>query len=357
LSISEGHEKYMSRCLTLALKGLGNTAPNPMVGCVIVYENRIIGEGYHANFGGPHAEVIAIKSVSNHSLLGKSTLYVNLEPCTHYGKTPPCTRLIIEKKIPVVITGTLDPNPLVSGKGIQALKREGVNVITDILKEDCLHLNRRFFTFFLKKRPYIILKWAQTKDGFIDVDRKEDKPAAITWITNEACRRLVHKWRAEEQAILVGSGTIIRDNPKLTVRTWPGRNPLRLVIDREGKLSGDIHLLDSSSETVVFTNVPLSNKSGLKYILLDKEKSIIQSVLDFLHSINVQSVMVEGGKILIDEFLRQDSWDEARVFTGDKIFGMGVPAPEIRSQPLEVSDFAGNILRIYKNKESLQVVC
>jgi diaminohydroxyphosphoribosylaminopyrimidine deaminase/5-amino-6-(5-phosphoribosylamino)uracil reductase len=353
LSISKGHEKYMSRCLTLALKGLGSTAPNPMVGCVIVYENRIIGEGYHADFGGPHAEVMAIKSVSDHSLLGKSTLYVNLEPCSHYGKTPPCTRLIIEKKIPAVITGTVDPNPLVSGKGIQALKGEGINVITDILKEECLHLNRRFFTFFLKKRPYIILKWAQTKDGFIDVDRKDDEPAVITWITNEACRRLVHKWRAEEQAILVGSRTIIRDNPRLTVRNWPGMNPLRLVIDREGKISGDMHILDGSSETIVFTNVPSGDKSGLKYVLLDKKKSIIQSVLDFLHTINIQSVMVEGGKILIDEFLRQDSWDEARVFTGDKIFGSGVPAPEIRSEPLEVNNFAGNILSIYKNRNSM----
>lgn len=342
----------MSRCLTLAAKGLGSTAPNPMVGCVIVYGNRIIGEGYHANFGGPHAEVMAIKSVSDHSLLGKSTLYVNLEPCSHYGKTPPCTKLIIEKKIPAVIIGTVDPNPVVSGNGIQALKREGINVITDILKVDCLHLNRRFFTFFLKKRPYIILKWAQTKDGFIDVDRKENEIATITWITNEACRRLVHKWRAEEQAILVGSGTVIRDNPRLTVRNWPGKNPLRLVIDRGGKLSGDLHILDGSTETIVFTHVPSSNKSGLKYILLDKEKNILQAVLDYLHTINVQSVMVEGGKILIDEFLRQDTWDEARVFTGDKTFGRGVPAPEIRSEPLEVNAFAGNIIRIYKNKES-----
>jgi diaminohydroxyphosphoribosylaminopyrimidine deaminase / 5-amino-6-(5-phosphoribosylamino)uracil reductase len=351
------NEKYMRRCLALAARGLGSTAPNPMVGCVIMYENKIIGEGYHGYFGGPHAEVMAVKSVSNHSLLRRSTLYVNLEPCSHYGKTPPCTNLIIEKKIPAVIIGTVDPNPVVCGNGIQALKREGIDVITDTLKEECIDLNKRYFTFLNKKRPYIILKWAQTKDGFIDAERKENERGKITWITNEACRRLVHKWRAEEQAILVGSGTAIKDNPRLTVRYWQGKNPLRLVIDRQGRLSANLHILDGSAGTIVFTNVPSGNSHGLTYILLDKEKNVLQTVLDFLYTSNIQSVIVEGGKILIDEFLRHDVWDEARIFTGNSIFEKGVAAPEIRTEPVEVIDFAGNILRIYKNKESLKALC
>jgi diaminohydroxyphosphoribosylaminopyrimidine deaminase/5-amino-6-(5-phosphoribosylamino)uracil reductase len=351
LSISTGHEKYIRRCLVLAEKGLGSTSPNPMVGCVIVYENRIIGEGYHSFFGGPHAEVIAIKNVSDHSLLPKSTLYVNLEPCSHWGKTPPCTRLIIEKKIPAVLIGTIDPNPVISGNGIQALKSEGINVRTDILKEECIHLNRRFFTFYYKKRPYIILKWAQTKDGFIDVIREENETGKIIWITNEACRRLVHKWRSEEQAILVGSGTVIKDNPRLTTRNWQGKNPLRLVIDREGRLSGKLHILDGSAETIVFTNVPSGNNPGLRYIMLEKDKDVLQDILDFLYSINIQSVIVEGGRRLINEFIKQNLWDEGRVFTGNKTFGKGVQAPEIGSEPVEVNEFAGNLLRIYKNKE------
>ncbi len=353
MSISERHEKYISRCLALAAKGLGSTAPNPMVGCIIVYGDRIIGEGYHAIFGGPHAEVRAVKNVSDHSLLRKSTLYVNLEPCSHWGKTPPCTKLIIEKEIPAVIVGTVDPNPVVCGNGIQALKREGINVITDILKEDCIHLNRRFFTFFIKKRPYIILKWAQTKDGFIDVEREEKETGKINWITNDACRRLVHKWRTEEQAILVGSGTVIKDNPRLTVRNWQGKNPLRMVIDREGRVSGNLHILDGSAETIVFTNVPSGNSPGLNYKLLDKEKDVMKDILDFLYSINIQSVIVEGGRILLNEFIKQNLWDEARIFTGNKTFGKGVRAPEINSEPLELNEFAGNILRIYTNKESL----
>jgi len=347
----------MRRCLALAAKGLGRTAPNPIVGCVIVYENKIIGEGYHGYFGGPHAEVMAVKSVSNHSLLRKSTLYVNLEPCSHHGKTPPCTNLIVEKKIPAIIIGTVDPNPIVCGNGIQILKKEGIDVITDILKEECIDLNKRFFTFFIKKRPYIILKWAQTKDGFIDVERKENERRRITWITNEACRRLVHKWRAEEQAILVGSGTVIKDNPRLTVRYWHGKNPLRVVIDREGRLPGDLHILDGSAGTIVFTNIPSVDKPGLNYILLDKEKNILQTVFDFLYASNIQSVIVEGGKLLIDEFLRQDIWDEARVFTGNSVFGKGVEAPQIRIEPVEIIDFAGNILEIYKNKESQKALC
>ncbi len=352
MSISDEHEKYMRRCLELAAKGLGSTAPNPMVGCVIVHKDRIIGEGFHRIYGGPHAEVIAINSVLDITLLTDSVLYVNLEPCSHFGKTPPCTGLICEKNIPAVISGTLDPNPIVSGKGIQFLKEKGMNVVTDILKAECINLNKRFFTFHMKKRPFIILKWAQTKDCFIDVDRQEHGTKRITWITDEASRRLVHKWRAEEQAILVGSRTVMMDNPRLTTRNWPGKNPLRLVIDREGSLSGNLKILDGSVETVIFTYKPKRDQTNLKYFLLDRNKDSISTVLEFLYTNNIQSLIVEGGKMLIDEFLRQEIWDEARVFTGNVTFGKGIPAPVLLSEPVEQFEFAESLLKIYKNSDS-----
>lgn len=342
----------MRRCLELAVKGLGSTAPNPMVGCVIVHKDRIIGEGFHRMYGGPHAEVMAINSVLDITLLTDSVLYVNLEPCSHFGKTPPCTGLICEKNIPAVISGTLDPNPIVSGKGIQFLKEKGMNVVTDILKAECINLNKRFFTFHMKKRPFIILKWAQTKDCFIDVDRQEHGTKRITWITDEASRRLVHKWRAEEQAILVGSRTVMMDNPRLTTRNWPGKNPLRLVIDREGSLSGDLKILDGSVETVIFTYKPKRDQTNLKYFLLDRNKDSISTVLEFLYTNNIQSLIVEGGKMLIDEFLRQEIWDEARVFTGNVTFGKGIPAPVLLSEPVEQFEFAESLLKIYKNSDS-----
>ena len=342
----------MRRCLELAAKGLGSTAPNPMVGCVIVHKDRIIGEGFHRIYGGPHAEVIAINSVLDMTLLTDSVLYVNLEPCSHFGKTPPCTGLICEKNIPAVISGTLDPNPIVSGKGIQFLKEKGMNVVTDILKAECINLNKRFFTFHMKKRPFIILKWAQTKDCFIDVDRQEHGTKRITWITDEASRRLVHKWRAEEQAILVGSRTVMMDNPRLTTRNWPGKNPLRLVIDREGSLSGNLKILDGSVETVIFTYKPKRDQTNLKYFLLDRNKDSISTVLEFLYTNNIQSLIVEGGKMLINEFLRQEIWDEARVFTGNVTFGKGIPAPVLLSEPVEQFEFAESLLKIYKNSDS-----
>jgi len=342
----------MRRCLELAAKGLGSTAPNPMVGCVIVHKDRIIGEGFHRIYGGPHAEVIAINSVLDITLLTDSVLYVNLEPCSHFGKTPPCTGLICEKNIPAVISGTLDPNPIVSGKGIQFLKEKGMNVVTDILKAECINLNKRFFTFHMKKRPFIILKWAQTKDCFIDVDRQEHETKRIAWITDEASRRLVHKWRAEEQAILVGSRTVMMDNPRLTTRNWPGKNPLRLVIDREGSLYGNLKILDGSVETVIFTYKPKRNQTNLKYFLLDRNKDSISTVLEFLYTNNIQSLIVEGGKMLIDEFLRQEIWDEARVFTGNVTFGKGIKAPVLLSEPVEQFEFAESLLKIYKNSDS-----
>jgi diaminohydroxyphosphoribosylaminopyrimidine deaminase/5-amino-6-(5-phosphoribosylamino)uracil reductase len=338
--------------MELASKGLGRTAPNPLVGCVIVHKNRIIGEGYHRLFGGPHAEVMAISCVQDLSVLLDSALYVNLEPCPHFGKTPPCVDLISEKGIPLVVAGTIDPNPIVAGKGIQILKEKGIRVISDVLKSECVQLNKRFFTFHRKKRPYIILKWAQTKDNFIDLTRKENGAGRITWITDEASRRLVHKWRAEEQAILVGSRTVVMDNPRLTTRNWPGNSPIRLVIDRKGILSGNLHILDDSAETVIFTFVPKQDQTHLRYFKLEKDKDIISTVLEYLYDKNIQSLIVEGGKLLIDEFLRHNTWDEARVFTGNITFRDGITAPLIQYEPINLIEFSESILNIYKNPDS-----
>lgn len=342
----------MRRCLELAARGSGKTAPNPMVGCVIVHNNRIIGEGYHRLFGGPHAEVMAIGSVQNPSILADSVLYVNLEPCPHFGKTPPCVDLISERKIPLVITGTTDPNPIIAGKGIQILQEKGTQVISDILNKECVHLNRRFFTYHLKKRPYIILKWAQTKDNFIDLKSKNNDEGGITWITDEASRRLVHKWRSEEQAILVGSRTVLKDNPRLTTRNWPGKSPLRIVIDRNGILSGNLHILDGSVETVIFTFKHKKDQRNIKYYKPDRDKDVIPSMLEYLYNENIQSLIVEGGKILIDEFLHQNVWDEVRVFTGNKTFGEGVPAPIMPYEPVNQIEFSESILKVFKNPGS-----
>jgi diaminohydroxyphosphoribosylaminopyrimidine deaminase/5-amino-6-(5-phosphoribosylamino)uracil reductase len=343
---------FMNRCLELARKGLGHTAPNPMVGCVIVHQDHIIGEGYHRSFGGPHAEVNAIQSVKDPVKLKDSILYVNLEPCSHFGKTPPCTRLIMDAEIPKIVIGVTDPNSVVAGEGIRQLDGNGREVIKDVLKEESIKLNRRFFTFHLKKRPYIILKWAQTIDSFIDVFRGDDERNKINWITDETSRILVHKWRAEEQAILIGSVTAVTDNPRLTARVWPGKNPVRLVIDREGRLPGHLHILDGSVETLVFTRVKKQDKTNLKYVTLDQKKDVIPALLEYLYSINIQSVMVEGGKLLLDTFINVGLWDEARIFTGNKTFGRGIPAPIISTGPEQQFKFSESDVTIYKNPES-----
>jgi len=244
---------FMQRCLDLALLGIGDVAPNPMVGCVIVHEGIVIGEGYHEKYGGPHAEVNAILSVKNPELLAHSTLYVSLEPCAHFGKTPPCSDLIIKNQIPKVVIGTVDPFAEVSGKGIERMRKSGIEVEVGVLEKKCRNLNRRFFTFHEKKRPYIILKWAQTLDGFIDTDRTETQHP--TWITNALSKRLVHKQRSEESAILIGTNTAEYDNPALTVREWTGSQPIRMVIDRLGRLDSSLQIFDGIVPTWVFTGI------------------------------------------------------------------------------------------------------
>jgi diaminohydroxyphosphoribosylaminopyrimidine deaminase / 5-amino-6-(5-phosphoribosylamino)uracil reductase len=329
------HEQYMQRCLELALLGLGNVAPNPLVGCVITYQDKIIGEGYHQGFGKAHAEVNAINSVEDQSLLPHSTLYVNLEPCCHFGKTPPCTNLIIHKAIKRVIIGCSDPFGEVAGKGISTLKDHGVDVTVDVLGEDSRQLNKRFFTFQEKKRPFIILKWAQTADGFIDAPRHPLSGIRPAWITSEKLRMLVHKWRSEEPSILVGTNTALRDDPQLNVRAWSGKQPLRLVIDRQLKLPQYLKLFDNSSPTIVFNEIKDEKLGNTEWIKIPCEQdNNLWPILQVLYSRGIQSVFVEGGQKLFQSFIEQGLWDEARVFQGPQFFGQGVRAPSIKPSSL-----------------------
>lgn len=273
------HEYFIARCIELAKNGFGTTYPNPMVGSVIVYDGQIIGEGWHRKAGEAHAEVNAIRSVKDPSVLDKATIYVSLEPCSHFGKTPPCCDLIIENKIPNVVIGTVDSNIKVAGNGIKRLKEAGANVIVGILEKECHELNQRFFTFNEKKRPYIILKWAQTQDGFIaPLEKKEQKPV---WITNSYSRQLVHKWRAEEQAILVGTQTVIDDNPQLNTRDWEGNNPIRVVIDQNNRVPKTAHVFDNQLKTIVFSkyNVMLASENII-YESIDFQQNIAQQILE-----------------------------------------------------------------------------
>jgi len=325
-------QKFMQRCLDLALLGMGDVAPNPMVGCVIVHDGTIIGEGYHQKIGGPHAEVNAIGSVQNPELLTKSTLYVSLEPCTHFGKTPPCSDLIIKKQIPHVVIGTIDPFVKVAGKGIERMQAVGIKVEVGVLEKECRELNRRFFTFHEKMRPYILLKWAQTLDGFIDTDRTETQHP--TWITNALAKRLVHKQRSEESSILIGTNTAEFDNPALTVREWTGNQPIRMVIDHTGRLDADLHIFDNKAETWVFTGIEKADSGNLKYILLDFDRDILPQLLSELYKRGILSVVVEGGSILLNSFLQDGFWDEAFVYTGNQFFGKGVEAPRITGETI-----------------------
>jgi diaminohydroxyphosphoribosylaminopyrimidine deaminase/5-amino-6-(5-phosphoribosylamino)uracil reductase len=342
-------ETYMNRCLDLARLGLGNTAPNPLVGSVIVHDGYIIGEGFHYQFGGSHAEVNAVNSVKDKSLLRNSVLYVNLEPCSHTGKTPPCADMIINTGIPEVVIGTADPNPLVSGNGIKKLQNSGIRVVAGILQDPCHTLNRRFITFHTRRRPYIILKWAQTSDGFIDVLRENPGISQPTWISNEISRILVHKWRSEEQAILVGTQTATMDNPQLNVREWPGNSPVRMVIDRKLALSKKLNLFDNTHTTIVFNEVINLQEGQTHYVRLDFDGNMIASLLSYLYEKEIQSVLVEGGRMLIDSFIQANLWDEARVFIGNKQFGAGVSAPEILTVKPEEIRIREDVLMLYRN--------
>lgn len=339
----------MQRCLDLANMGRGNTGTNPMVGAVIVYDGKIIGEGYHKKYGELHAEANAINSVKDKSLLNKSTLYVNLEPCSHLGKTPPCSELIIKNNIPRVIIGSIDPNSIVSGKGLKKLNNSGIKVITGILEDKSIELNKRFFIYYKKKRPYIILKWAQTIDGYIDIDRKNKQPPHATWISNKISRMLVHKWRAEENAILVGTNTALFDNPQLNIRFWYGNNPTRIVLDRTLRLPSNLNVFDKTLNTIVFTEKKEQSDGKTEYININFNKNILEEILDILFQKGIQSVLVEGGRMLLESFIEKQIWDEARVIIGNKEFKAGTRAPVIPAEPKQVTYLANDRLLIFNN--------
>jgi diaminohydroxyphosphoribosylaminopyrimidine deaminase/5-amino-6-(5-phosphoribosylamino)uracil reductase len=342
-------EKYIARCIELAKKGAGMVSPNPMVGCVIVLNDKIIGEGYHKKHGEAHAEVNAINSVTNPEDLKKSTIYVSLEPCAHFGLTPPCSDLIVEKQIPKAVIGSIDPFAKVAGKGIEKLKKAGIEVEVGILAKECKELNKRFFTFHEKKRPYVILKWAQTADGFIDIDRTKENYGEPTWITgNEALLR-VHKLRAEEDAILVGTNTAEKDNPSLTVRHCKGKNPLRIVLDKNLRLSTNLHLFDHSTPTLVFNAKKELIETNTEFIKIDFNRNILSQILATLHQKNCLSLIVEGGKKLLDTFILEDLWDEAHVYSGNKKFESGIAAPVLNREKFSVETIADDQLTIFRN--------
>ncbi|QMU66651.1 MAG: bifunctional diaminohydroxyphosphoribosylaminopyrimidine deaminase/5-amino-6-(5-phosphoribosylamino)uracil reductase RibD [Flavobacteriaceae bacterium] len=341
----------MRRCLELAANGIGTTKPNPSVGAVIVLNDSIIGEGYTSPYGGNHAEVNAIHSVKDLSSLRKATLYVTLEPCVHFGKTPPCTDLIIRHQIPNIVIGCLDTNELVAGKGIEKLKQAGCNVLAGVLENECKAHHSRFFTFHTKKHPYIILKWAETKNGFIAPLHKDiQKPV---WITNTYSRQLVHKLRAKEHAILVGTNTVLADNPKLNVRDWEGINPIRIVLDKQLKLPGALQVFDQSVRTIVITdmvNETNSSKSTfLEYSYINFSGDVPRQICEALYGKDIQSVLIEGGAKTLRSFIEADFWNTVYVFVGDITFKEGIKAPVFSGNLVSEEHIGNDVLRIYKN--------
>lgn len=334
-------EKYIRRCIELARNGMCNAAPNPMVGAVIVCDGKIIGEGYHARCGEGHAEVNAIRSVKNEELLKDSTIYVSLEPCSHYGKTPPCADLIISKGIPRVVVGCVDPFMEVSGRGINKLRNAGIDVKVGVLEDECKNLIKRFVTLNIKKRPYITLKWAESADGFIDIIRQNGNPEVLsTPITS----MYVHKQRAEHKSILVGRKTALLDNPSLTTRNWYGKNPLRMVIDKDLSLPEDLKLFDRSTPTIVFTSKEKESAENLEYIKLDFGTDILPQIFNILYERKIQSLMVEGGTTLLQSFIDSGSWDEIFVEHSKKILYDGVKSPVIPKGIASFTDFRDGVL-------------
>lgn len=349
---------FMERCLSLAMNGMGNTKPNPMVGSVVVHNNRIVGEGYHSIYGGAHAEKNAIESVVDKSVLKDSILYVSLEPCSHFGKTPPCANLIVDSGIRKVVVAVEDPNPLVKGKGIEFLSSQGVEVKIGVKEAEAIELNRRFFTFHTRNRPYVILKWAQTLDGFIDVVRKPDDPVKPVWITNEESRVLVHKWRSEEQAILIGTNTVLMDNPQLNVRYWQGQSPMRVVLDRLLRIPLESHVYDGTVPTLIFignnatalARRPLvAQVPNTEMVIIDFARGAEVQMLKELHRRGVQSLIIEGGTMILNSFFARGFWDEARMFVGNKFFGNGVKAPFFKGEPITFDEIGDSRLYTFRN--------
>jgi riboflavin biosynthesis protein ribD len=342
-------EKYMARCIELARGGEGNTAPNPMVGAVIVHKGKIIGEGFHRKCGEAHAEVNAVASVWDEALLRDSTIYVSLEPCSHYGKTPPCAELIIRKGIPRVVVGTLDPFPEVSGRGVRMLREAGIEVVTGVLEEEARALNPAFMTFQIRKRPYVYLKWAQSADGFMDIRREDASVPSVLLSSAETLRR-VHRLRSEVAAIMVGTRTALLDNPSLTVRHWAGRSPVRVVLDRTLKLPVGSHLLDGAVPTLVFTAVEVESRPNVEYVQIDFGQEVLSQVLQYLYGQNLNSLMVEGGAELLESFLDAGLWDEAWVETAPVVLGAGVKAPAVPGVLTGTEQRHGHLLETWKQK-------
>lgn len=344
------HDTYMRRCIELAKNGLGTTYPNPLVGSVIVSDGKIIGEGWHKKSGEGHAEVNAINSVKDKSLLKNATIYVSLEPCSHFGKTPPCCDLIIANGIPNVVVGTVDPNVKVAGNGIKKLIESGKNVTVGILESKCQALNKRFFTFHEKKRPYIILKWAESPDSFIaPLSKTGTQPV---WISNTYSRQLVHKWRSEEQAILVGAQTVIDDNPKLNIRDWTGNNPVRVVINRNNRIPLTRHIFDNQTKTIIICPEKFSaDKENLIFEVIDFTKNVVPQVTAVLYRHNIQSVIIEGGRQTLQAFIDSGLWDEARVFRGNSFLTTGIKAPVLPQPFLKKQTVRDNELLIFSNHD------
>lgn len=337
----------MQRCFELALKGLGNVQPNPLVGAVIVHNEEIIGEGFHEIYGFEHAEVNAINSVLKKypnalELLKSSTLYVNLEPCAHTGKTPPCADLIVKHKIPKVVISNIDPFGSVNGKGVEKLRKAGIKVITDVLKEEGYIINKRFFTYHTLQRPYVILKWAESEDRYISIAEN-----TRTNISGAKARILNHKWRSEEQAILVGTKTVLVDNPILTVRDWVGNNPVRVIIDKDLKLAKELNIFNSDSKTIIFNNFKTERDDNIQYIQIDFYGLVPQFILYQLYLMEIQSLIIEGGAYTINEFIQHDIWDEIRVIRSKNKLGGGIPAPIIEGRLDSKEDLDEDDLYIY----------
>ncbi|MDD7914467.1 bifunctional diaminohydroxyphosphoribosylaminopyrimidine deaminase/5-amino-6-(5-phosphoribosylamino)uracil reductase RibD [Polaribacter sp. MSW5] len=340
----------MKRCLQIANNGIGTTRPNPSVGAVVVYNNKIVGEGYTSNYGENHAEVNAINSVKDKTILKDATLYVTLEPCSHFGKTPPCANLIVKHQIKNVVIGCLDSNNLVAGKGVKILKKAGINVYVGVLEEECRKHHRRFFTVQEKKRPYIVLKWAETSDGFIaPLVKDEQKPI---WISNSISQQLVHKFRSEEHAILVGTNTVFADNPKLNVRSWTGNNPVRVVLDKSLRIRKDVNIFDKSVKTIIITKQKNSNNTlhkNLFFETIDFSNNIASEICKVLHKHQIQSVIVEGGAKTLQTFIDANLWDEAKVFVGETLFEKGIRAPLFKADTYSESKIKKDVLKIYRN--------
>ena len=338
-------EFFMRRALELARLGMGYVSPNPLVGCVIVHDNKIIGEGWHKKYGEAHAEVNAVQSMEDKSLLPECVVYVSLEPCSHTGKTPPCADMLITHNVKKVVIANSDPNPLVAGGGIKKLRAAGIEVVTDVLAAEGRYLNRRFFTSMQRHRPYVILKWAQTADGFIARENYDSK-----WISNEYSRRLVHKWRAEEDAVLVGTNTAHYDDPQLNVRDWTGRNPVRVVIDRSLKLEATCKLFDGTQETICYNLKKDEVHETLTFVRLS-EPFTVEDVLQDLHRRRIQSILVEGGTQLLNSFINGNLWDEARVFLSACTFTQGIQAPDVAGNLISQESVMNDRLQIYTSHD------